>query len=819
MNGLKEPVYDAVEFIQARALEYDRIYRAPEATAAHTTLIRKVSVSPSKVYIEPPSIETSNRVIRHFSKEKDNFLRVNFTEEGLLKIGVNTVTLGQVYNRLYNVLLHGLTIGNKHYEFLAFSSSQLREHGCWFFASTENVTAHSIRHWMGDFRSIKNIAKYASRMGQCFSSTRAIATQPVKDIQMIPDIIRNGYTFSDGVGKISPSLAKNISRILDLEPVPSAFQFRLGGSKGVLALSPYMRGDQVHIRPSQVKFESDHNILEIVKVATYIPCYLNRQIITLLSTLGVPDTVFLDLQQQMIKQLSTMSTSDAMAIKVLTQNADEYGITRRMVELIRAGHRMRQDPYLVNLLKLFQISLLKDVKQRARIHVPKGCLLMGVLDDTLSLRENQIFLQYTDPENPTERRVVEGPCIVTRNPCFHPGDVRVVEAVNVKALAHLYNCVAFSALGFRDVPNQCSGGDLDGDFYTVIWDQELIPPTRNYPPMEYDPPVPVKVDEVNMDHVKKFFVNYIASDNLGLIANAHLVHSDRHPDGAFNGICLRLAQLNSLAVDFPKTGVPAEFEPGLRAKEYPDFMEKPEGILTYKSTKVQGKMYRSIVTHEFVVSKEANFDERLLVPGFEIYLKDARYHKASYDVALFGILRLFGIPTEYEVISGFMDKWVMLLGRKKHSVRERVLDSYMAVRSTFVKQFEEEFYDKTTGLIPKSAHEAIYKKASAWYYTTYHPNEGNQNPTMPTFYSFPWVVDKYLNDILRNRHRLALAEAGAAPLATSMPRQAVVGTDEAILGTSRTDETADAGSSFPRPKIFDINDEDDDMAEFAQDFL
>ena len=34
---------------------------------------------------------------------------------------------------------------------------------------------------------------------------------------------------------------------------------------------------------------------------------------------------------------------------------------------------------------------------------------------------------------------------------------------------------------------QCSGGDLDGDQFGVVWDQRLIPPpNRECPPMDYD---------------------------------------------------------------------------------------------------------------------------------------------------------------------------------------------------------------------------------------------------------------------------------------------------------------------------------------------
>ena len=40
-----------------------------------------------------------------------------------------------------------------------------------------------------------------------------------------------------------------------------------------------------------------------------------------------------------------------------------------------------------------------------------------------------------------------------------------------------------------------SGGDLDGDIYSVTWDEKLLPPKQggaggdwNYEPMEYEPP-------------------------------------------------------------------------------------------------------------------------------------------------------------------------------------------------------------------------------------------------------------------------------------------------------------------------------------------
>lgn len=57
--------------------------------------------------------------------------------------------------------------------------------------------------------------------------------------------------------------------------------------------------------------------------------------------------------------------------------------------------------------------------------------------------------------------------------------------------------------------------------------------------------------------ITDFFLNYIRNDNLGVIANAHLVWADSSEEGATCQECLQLAALFSKAVDFPKSGVPA----------------------------------------------------------------------------------------------------------------------------------------------------------------------------------------------------------------------------------------------------------------------
>ncbi|CAG8567884.1 9056_t:CDS:2 [Gigaspora margarita] len=725
----KKRIFDPMSFLNNEILKLLNVDVKAKYVPPYCVMMRKVVVTPTTMYILPPSMETSNRVIRHFRDYKDNFLRVQFTDEASGKVGANTGN-DALYNKIYQTIVSGIKIGDRHYEFLAFSSSQLRDHSCWFFAPTFDLTADDIRAWMGDFSGNFVVAKYAARMGQCFSSTRAIAHLQVDDIKEIPDIIRGKYNFSDGVGKISPSLARTIAQSLELKNTPCAFQFRLAGYKGVLCLSRYLRGNQIQVRPSQCKFESTHHVLEVIRGSCMITAFLNRQAITLLSTLGVPDNVFIDMKNQQVQELDKMLKSEHMAMNVLLKNADEYGMTRIMSDLVKADFLQRKDPFLLNLLALFRIMMLRDLKKKAKIRIDEGAFLLGVLDETNTLKENQIYCCKSDPQNPNARQVIKGTCVVYRNPCFHPGDIRVVTAVECRNLDHLVDVVVFPSQGFRDIPSQCSGGDLDE-------------------PMNYEAPKPELVDNVTIDHIKKFFVNYINADQLGSIANAHLAKADEAPNGAFHGSCIRLAQLHSEAVDFPKTGKSSVFPSKLKVKRFPDFMEKPDKP-SYQSQKVLGKLYRSIEVSEFIPYTDIVFDDRLLVPGYEAYLEDARACKRDYDSEVRGLMNQYGVLLEYEVASGFIVNTVLKVEKKKpRDVQKSISDMIAVIRRLYKKRFEKEFYiegPEGTNIIPPEARSFMEAKASAWYYVTYHRDEIGDDPS-DQMISFPWVNHEILCEI------------------------------------------------------------------------
>ena len=138
----------------------------------HCAMIRKIIVTPTTMYLQPPSIETTNRVVRHYHEYADRFVRVQFVDDGMQRVSASHANTGNdvIYDRIFKVLRCGIMIGKRRYEFLAFSSSQLRDHGCWFFAPTPELGVNQIRQWMGSFSKEKIIAKHAVRMGQVNSA-------------------------------------------------------------------------------------------------------------------------------------------------------------------------------------------------------------------------------------------------------------------------------------------------------------------------------------------------------------------------------------------------------------------------------------------------------------------------------------------------------------------------------------------------------------------------------------------------------------------------------------------------------------------------
>ncbi|KAI3817662.1 hypothetical protein L1987_11458 [Smallanthus sonchifolius] len=602
----KDCCYDPVRLITEEYQKNKRLRSPAISLDSGLVYVRRVQITPSKVYFCGPEVNVSNRVLRHYSDYIDNFLRVSFLDEELEKlysidlspkVGRNGETRTGIYWRILSILRDGIKIGNKKFEFLAFSSSQLHDNSAWMFASTGRLNATEIRNWMGDFSSIKNVAKYAARLGQSFGSSKESFSVPRYEVEEIPDIevVRAGtkYVFSDGIGKISAAFANRVSIKCGYDFIPSAFQ-------------------------------------------------------------------------------------------------------------VRYGRRPLGDDY----------SGIGSYKSR----------------------------------------IVRGDVVVAKNPCLHPGDVRVLKAVSVPELHHMVDCVVFPQKGERHHPNECSGSDLDGDIYFVCWDPDLIPP-QQFEPMDYTPAPALQLDhDVTIEEVEEYFANYIVNDSLGMIANAHIVFADREPIKAMATPCVELAKLFSIAVDFPKTGVPTEMPSNLRPKEYPDFMEKLDKT-AYESQNVIGKLFREVkhiapqdspVTPFTKDVARQTYDADMEVPGFEDYTDEAFDFKTVYDNKLCNLMDYYGNKTEAELLTGSIMKISRSFDRRNDA--EAVGLAVKSLRKEARNWFKNGRGDRDT------EDDNVYAKASAWYHVTYHPNYwGRYDTTRDHFLSFSWCVHDKLIEIKKQK--------------------------------------------------------------------
>jgi hypothetical protein len=118
--------------------------------------VNHATITPTKIYFDGPNYEPSNRILRLYEDKIDHFLRVTFKEENFDRFFIHDKkeNLDILNLRISAILNSGFCSAGRHYEFLAFSSSQLKETSCWFVASDGEFNADFIRSNMGDFRLV-----------------------------------------------------------------------------------------------------------------------------------------------------------------------------------------------------------------------------------------------------------------------------------------------------------------------------------------------------------------------------------------------------------------------------------------------------------------------------------------------------------------------------------------------------------------------------------------------------------------------------------------------------------------------------------------
>ncbi|KIY73502.1 RdRP-domain-containing protein [Cylindrobasidium torrendii FP15055 ss-10] len=601
-----------------------------------------VTVTPTKIRYDGPYPERSNRVIRSFPFEQyANFIRVTFTDEGGSHLGFSHFYdfPEWVYHRFGPFLFRNLRVANSLTHYLAYTQSSLRNHSLWFLRdfdvrqpgkdrriepSTLKVDVPSIISGLGQFDAeLKRCpARYAARISMAFTITDPTATK-VETLISIPDVERvnmgRRWNFTDGVGTMSAEFAKSIyetriaessSRYLRLEEYPRAVQIRFLGSKGVLSVDHTLKGKTVCLRPSMIKFKGvDSDTVEIAQVFDRPRRFcLNRPLVMVLEQLHVTYETFKEYQDAAIEQVRTSTQSIAETMSFLESHG--LGSTFHVASIIgflaRHSNELSiiEDSFFQRAMDFARHDALRTIKHRARIPIPGAYQLPGVADVHGWLKEGQLFICVR--ESSGELLFLEGDILITKSPCGHPGDVQIARAIGRPPKASpfakepLANTVVFSINGIRPLASCLAGGDLDGDEYTVI-PLNTNPKLRvkPYRPSAYPAAALNKLEQpCTQNDIGKFVLDYIISDNISQIATTWLILADS--DGIFGPVCLKLSDLQSKAVDFPKSGTPVPVKDIPRKHHLkpdwsaPETMVKLDHRRYYTSQRAIGRLAREI---------------------------------------------------------------------------------------------------------------------------------------------------------------------------------------------------------------------------------
>ncbi|KAI0684613.1 RNA dependent RNA polymerase-domain-containing protein [Cytidiella melzeri] len=514
---------------------------------------RHISFKPEKISVDVIRFP-QNRILQ--SDDLSKFILVSF--EGLRFPGQPARVAREYMIRFFK---EGLFLNGVQYRFYGHSNSQLRSRSCFLREASSDQELDARIYQFGDFERIASAAKRAKRIGLLFSEAKLDWILDPQHTANVDDIENNGENFSDGCGLISTQFSQQLSRrkriIYHGRPyTPAVYQISADHFQGVLMLDPKLTKAHVHFRKSQRKFNAtQNNTFSVVDYSTpFAFGRLNNDIVVLLSSLGISNETFLAKQQAYHEWVEGASEHWETAFDFLCA-LNKYEVAERLLldglesAAVRREIRALQNSELA--------GLRKNDRLRVRTILPKSRLLFGVCDPYGVLREGEVHVRVSLPRQGAAT-LTNVDVLIVRNPCLYPGDCLKLRAVAHPALAHLVDCLVFATRGKRAAPSMSSGGDLDGDKFTVIWDPDIVP---RKVAESYDYPAPPERPNasVTRQDLAKHFASY-NSMTMGRLSALHQKWVRYSPKGAMCSECQELNALYSLSVDGGSVRIPERLE-------------------------------------------------------------------------------------------------------------------------------------------------------------------------------------------------------------------------------------------------------------------
>ena len=206
----------------------------------------------------------------------------------------------------------------------------------------------------------------------------------------------------------------------------------------------------------------------------YTMGYLNKQITMLLADSGVNHRYLTGLQNDFhstLRELCGTAQSAEYYLRIkgerkLVNWLNDYGLEshrlQRELKALRAKEvkKMQKDNNAVDTSD--EAILTQNSKCKLRVLVPKSRIVFGACDPFNELEYGQCVFQPTlfDEVQFAEFEAAHE-VMVVRNPCYHPGDIRVLKLVkNKPQYAYLSDCIVFPTRGCRPHADESSGAIL-----------------------------------------------------------------------------------------------------------------------------------------------------------------------------------------------------------------------------------------------------------------------------------------------------------------------------------------------------------------------
>ncbi|KAK7538904.1 RNA dependent RNA polymerase-domain-containing protein [Phyllosticta citricarpa] len=338
---------------------------------------------------------------------------------------------------------------------------------------------------------------------------------------------------NDGCARISVGAAQKLwQNIGKGGPLPSTFQGRIGGAKGMWIISAAsdtckLRDKEIwiEINNSQLKFQPHEDDLDdalydpqrltfdlhsITDQAASSKIYLS--FFPILQDRGVAEENLIYLfdrylEQERAKLVDSMYDPVSLRKWVNDQNSTkeernrEDGIDyqaamptshqEKLVLLLESGFDP-SCPFVSEMAERFVSTSLHELRMNVRIPLPRCTYIKGVADPLRVLKPGEVHICFsqslTDEVSGESINLLhDRSVLVARNPALRRSDIQKVKATFRLELAHLRDVVVFPSLGQYPLAGKLQGGDYDGDTFWVCWDPNLVEPFKNAPAPLQDP--------------------------------------------------------------------------------------------------------------------------------------------------------------------------------------------------------------------------------------------------------------------------------------------------------------------------------------------